>query len=95
MPMYEFRCEECGTRFEDLVALGTRSAPCPECSSQRTVRAFSAPGAPMRLVKSRGEQRRQEVRNAQLNANAKARFKEARRNAREARGKGGPPTGTT
>jgi putative FmdB family regulatory protein len=89
MPMYEFRCDDCGARFEDLVPVGTQAARCPECASERTVRVFSAPRAPMRLVKSRSAQRRQEVRNAQLNASAKARFKEARRKGREARGKGG------
>jgi putative FmdB family regulatory protein len=91
MPMYEFECEECGARFEDLVPVGTESIPCPECSSERTRRAFSAPGAPMKLVQSRGEQRRQETKNAQLHQATKARFKEARRKAREARNRGGPP----
>ena len=29
MPIYEFECEECGERFEELVAASTVSAPCP------------------------------------------------------------------
>jgi len=47
---------------------------------------LSAPGAPMRLVKSPGAQRGQERRNASLHGDTKARFKERRRRARERRG---------
>jgi hypothetical protein len=45
----------------------------------------------MRLVKSRGGARRQEARNAKMNATAKARFKEARRRGRDAKGGGSTP----
>lgn len=93
MPIYEFDCSDCGRRFESLEPVGTESVACPDCGSQRTARAFSAPGAPMRLVKTPTGARRQEAKNAQLNASAKARFKEARRRAREARGRGGSSGG--
>ncbi len=94
MPIYEFSCESCGARFEGLVPVGTESIPCPECSAERTRRVLSAPGAPMRLVKTGGSARKQEARNAKLHADTKARFKEARRKAREAKkGGGGPPAG--
>ena len=92
MPIYEFSCERCGARFEGLVPAGTESIACPECGAAETVRVFSAPGAPMSLVKSPAARRAQERRNAQLQADTKARFKERRRRAREGR-PGGPPTG--
>jgi putative FmdB family regulatory protein len=93
MPIYEFRCERCDARFEDLVPAGTGSMPCPECGAAETGRVFSAPGVPPRLAKSPGARRAQEARNATLHSDTKARFKEGRRRARERRS-GGPPAGS-
>jgi putative FmdB family regulatory protein len=89
MPMYEFECEECGARFEELVAAGTDSVTCRQCGSTRTTRRYSAQAASFKLVKSPGEARAQEARNAKLHASTKAAFKERRRKAREARKAGG------
>ena len=94
MPMYEFDCDACGERFEDLVPVGTESTGCRLCGSQATHRVLSAPGAPWKLVKTAGAARRQEARNAKLHAETKARFKESRRNAREAKKGGGKPGGS-
>jgi putative FmdB family regulatory protein len=41
MPVYEFECEECGERFEELTSSDTRSLVCPSCSSTRTHRLLS------------------------------------------------------
>jgi len=41
MPVYEFECEKCAARFEDLVASQTTSLTCPECGSARTKRLLS------------------------------------------------------
>ena len=41
MPVYEFECEECGERFEELTASGTRELPCPSCGARRTQRLLS------------------------------------------------------
>ena len=79
MPIYEFDCEECGTRFEELVEAGTGSARCRDCGSERTRRAFSPQGRPFGLVKTPGEARKQERKNAQLRQRAKQRFAAARR----------------
>ena len=49
MPIYEFECEECGARFEELVAAGTEVAACPECGSTRTRRLLSNVSPPGRL----------------------------------------------
>ncbi len=88
MPIYEFECESCGADFEELVAAGTASVACHACGSARTRRRYSAQASTPKLVKSPGAARAQEARNRQLNASTKAAFKERRRAAREARGKG-------
>jgi putative FmdB family regulatory protein len=41
MPVYEFECEECGCRFEELAPSDTPSLDCPECDSARTRRLLS------------------------------------------------------
>jgi len=41
MPVYEFECEECGVRFEELTGAETRSPACPACGSERTRRLLS------------------------------------------------------
>jgi putative FmdB family regulatory protein len=88
MPIYEFECESCGERSEALVALGTESVECTHCGSPSTHRVLSAQAPSMRLVKSRGENRKQEARNANLHQTTKARFKETRRKQREKRSGG-------
>lgn len=90
MPIYEFRCERCGGRFEALVDAGTESVGCRHCEAPATERVYSAQAAPMKLAKTPGEKRKQEGRNAQLHARTKAEFKARRRRARDARrGQGG------
>jgi putative FmdB family regulatory protein len=83
VPIYEFRCGDCGRRFEALVDAGTESIECRLCGSAETRRVYSAQAAPMSLVKPPGERRRQERANEKLRADTKARFKESRRRARE------------
>jgi len=41
MPVYEFECEECGERFEELTSSETRGLACPSCASTRTRRLLS------------------------------------------------------
>ncbi len=86
--MYEFDCDACGERFEDLVAVDTQATECRYCGSTETHRVLSAPGAPWKLVKTVGAARQQEAKNAKLHAATKAQFKETRRKNREAK-KGG------
>ncbi len=93
MPMYEFDCGACGERFEDLVPAGTQTTECRLCGSGETQRVLSAPGAPWKLVKTRGSARRQEAQNAKLHSATKAQFKETRRKAREAKEGGGGSSG--
>jgi putative FmdB family regulatory protein len=43
VPIYEFECRECGTRFEELVPAG-QAAPCPQCESLEVTRRYSRIG---------------------------------------------------
>ena len=69
MPIYEFECGSCGTRFEELVPAG-RSAPCPQCRSTDVKRRYSQIGEPRVPVGLTGK---------------KAAESDARRKEREAR----------
>jgi putative FmdB family regulatory protein len=43
MPMYEYRCEECGEVFEQLrpMAYADQGVVCPACESERVERLLS------------------------------------------------------
>lgn len=44
MPMYDFKCRECGSTFEKLVRFSTKSAvACPCCGSEQTRKMISMP----------------------------------------------------
>jgi putative FmdB family regulatory protein len=83
VPIYEFRCGACGQRFEALVDAGTETVECRLCGSADTRRVYSAQTAPMSLVKSPGDRRKQERANEKLRADTKTRVSESRRRARE------------
>ena len=44
MPIYEYKCETCGNRFEKLRRIADADAPqeCPDCKSQKVERLLSA-----------------------------------------------------
>jgi putative FmdB family regulatory protein len=66
MPIYEFECEECGGRFEELVAAGATAA-CRACGSVRTRRLYSPlspPGHQPRGAKVRADESRRREREA-------------------------------
>jgi putative FmdB family regulatory protein len=42
MPIYEYRCLDCGTTFEALVR-GGRAVTCPDCGSSSLDKLLSAP----------------------------------------------------
>jgi putative FmdB family regulatory protein len=48
MPIYEFECEQCGGRFDELVAAEASPPPCPQCRSKRVRRLFSNVAPPGR-----------------------------------------------
>jgi putative FmdB family regulatory protein len=43
MPLYEYRCRECGNRFEVLQRLGqgAEGLTCPQCGAQQLEKQFS------------------------------------------------------
>jgi putative FmdB family regulatory protein len=41
MPLYEYKCEECGTRFERLVSHAENQIVCVQCQSKRVKKQFS------------------------------------------------------
>jgi putative FmdB family regulatory protein len=43
MPIYEYRCAECGSAFELLLSMSTnRTVGCPSCGSGRVEKLFSS-----------------------------------------------------
>ncbi len=67
MPIYEFECEECGVRFEELVAAGASAVACAECGSARTRRLISPvspPGRQPRGAAVRSDESRRREREA-------------------------------
>lgn len=79
MPIYEFECEECGARFEELAAAG--SAACPQCGSERTRRLLSQVSPPGRQPRGAGvrsdESRRRERESARQERLAESRKRKA------------------
>ena len=35
MPIYEYICEDCGSRYEQIVLSQARAVSCPKCASSR------------------------------------------------------------
>jgi putative FmdB family regulatory protein len=43
MPIYEYRCEQCGAQFEELTSsAGAARVRCRQCSGRRVTRLLSA-----------------------------------------------------
>jgi putative FmdB family regulatory protein len=41
MPMYDYRCEACGHRFEKMVKLDAPAPACPECGADASKKLVS------------------------------------------------------
>jgi putative FmdB family regulatory protein len=66
MPIYEFECEACGARFEELVAAGA-SVACPQCGVEPARRRYSQvspPGRQPRGAAVRSDESRRREREA-------------------------------
>ena len=49
MPIYQYRCEACDERFEELQRASAEPPPCPRCQARKAVRVYSTFGtAPVR-----------------------------------------------
>lgn len=44
MPMYDYRCPACGSRFEQFVRMSEADAPvtCPECGTPKATKLISS-----------------------------------------------------
>ncbi|HET9184509.1 MAG TPA: zinc ribbon domain-containing protein [Solirubrobacterales bacterium] len=80
MPIYEFECEDCGARFEELVPVGDVVA-CRACGSKRTRRLWSGVSPPGRQPRGPGvradESRRREREAARQDRIAESRKRRA------------------
>ncbi|MBA3261196.1 MAG: zinc ribbon domain-containing protein [Thermoleophilaceae bacterium] len=89
MPLYEFDCDACGARFEELVPPGA-TAPCPACGGERVRRVFSRiaePGLPAGLQGKAAKE--SNARRGEREAQRKDRFVAERKRERGQ----GPPGG--
>ncbi len=81
MPIYEFECEGCGARFEELVAAGASAPACPECGQARARRLMSGVSPPGRQPRGAAvrsdESRRREREAARVDRIAESRKKRA------------------
>jgi putative FmdB family regulatory protein len=41
MPIYEYRCEDCGTKFEKLIRRTSDQPECPSCGQQHLAQEHS------------------------------------------------------
>jgi putative FmdB family regulatory protein len=67
MPVYEFQCEQCGERFEELVSSAAGDLACPGCGSEETRRLLSPvspPGRQPRGARARSDESRRREREA-------------------------------
>ena len=89
MPLYEFACDVCGARFEELTPPGG-TAPCPACGNERVRRVFSADRGPGHGVGLTGAAAREsDKRRSEREAAKKERFVSDRKRKRGQ----GPPGG--
>jgi putative FmdB family regulatory protein len=92
VPIYEFVCESCGHRFEELVGahVGLRAADvcCPECGSAKVERQISSSYASLQQMTA-NQKRRLEDKRGVDRGGAKERFKQQRAAERSARRRGG------
>lgn len=81
MPIYDFECESCGHRFEELVAAGAGPGACPACGAERCRRLYSRvspPGRQPRGARAKeGQERRAERELARADRIAETRRKRA------------------
>ena len=88
MPIYEFVCESCGHRFEELVGshVGRETADvgCPECGSAEVERQLSTSYAPLQRQMTPSQKRRLENKRGVDRGGAKERFKRQRAAERSA-----------
>jgi putative FmdB family regulatory protein len=67
MPIFEFECEKCGCRFEELLSGEAPAPPCPDCGApgaRRLLSNVSPPGRQPRGAGVRSDESRRNEREA-------------------------------
>jgi putative FmdB family regulatory protein len=66
VPIYEFECEQCGSRFEELTPAGSTAIACPACAAKtrRLLSNVSPPGRQPRGARVRSDEARRREREA-------------------------------
>lgn len=41
MPIFEYKCADCGAKFDELVGSPDEKVPCPKCKSAKTEKQLS------------------------------------------------------
>jgi putative FmdB family regulatory protein len=82
VPIYEFACQSCGHRFEELVGshvgVDADDVPCPECGSAKVDRLLSTSYAPLQHQMTPNQRRRLENKRGTDRGGAKERFAKQR-----------------
>jgi putative FmdB family regulatory protein len=82
VPIYEFACQSCGHRFEELVGshVGLEAADvvCPECDSAKVERLLATSYSPLHRQMTPNQRRRAEDKRGTDRGGAKERFKQQR-----------------
>jgi putative FmdB family regulatory protein len=78
MPLYEFECEACGERFEELTGLDG-SAACPRCGSDQTQRRLAGGFRTMKFGLRGKAARESNARRAEREATRSERIAERRK----------------
>jgi len=88
VPIYEFVCESCGHRFEELVGshvgLEAEDVVCPVCGAAKPERQLSTSYAPLQHGMTPNQRRRLEDKRGVDRGGAKERFKQQRAAERRA-----------
>jgi putative FmdB family regulatory protein len=78
MPVYEFECEQCGERFEELMDSGAAAPLCPSCGAEGARRLLSPVSPPGRVPRG-AKVRDSESRRREREAARRERISEARK----------------
>jgi putative FmdB family regulatory protein len=88
VPIYEYVCQSCGERFEELVGshvgLRTEDVCCAHCGSHQVERQITGSYAPLHRQMTPGQKRRLEERRGVDRGGAKERFSKQRAAERSA-----------
>jgi len=90
VPIYEFECQACGSRFEELVGrhVGRAAADvvCPKCGSKQIERLLSSSYAPIHRQMTPAQRRRLEDQRGTDRGGAKERWRKQRAAERQRKG---------